>query len=300
MVLSEALAKVTLSLADVPGGLALSDAAGWNQTGDDWRVFVRHGRTIGYRNSEGRLVATAAALPYPGGMGWISMVLVAQDSRHHGLATRLLDECVKFLQRMSAVPVLDATPAGAPVYRRIGFAACFDLARWEGTALPTVAPVPDAGRVSDAGRPADSVDLADSVRPADADDLENMAALDTAANGTDRRFLLADFLARDASRAWIARDGSGFVIARQGRRATQVGPLVAADAASALLLLAAALRGASGRVFLDVPERWTSLASWLVRHGFVRQRPFVRMALGRVAGTLASDRMFVLAGPEFG
>jgi len=174
------------------------------------------------------------------------------------------------------------------VYRRIGFAACFDLARWEGTALPTVAPVADAGR------------FADAVRPADTDDLENMAALDAAANGTDRRFLLADFLSRDASRAWIARDDCGFVIARQGRRATQVGPLVAADEPSALLLLAAALRGAGGRVFLDVPERWTSLASWLVRHGFVRQRPFVRMALGGVAGAPANDRLFVLAGPEFG
>src|SRR5665811_675066 len=99
MVVSEVLTKVTLSLADVPGGLALSDAAGWNQTGDDWQLFVRHGQAIGYRNSEDQLVATAAALPYTGGMGWISMVLVAQDSRHKGLATQLLDGCVKYLQQ---------------------------------------------------------------------------------------------------------------------------------------------------------------------------------------------------------
>lgn len=282
MVVSEALTKVTLNLADVPGGLALSDAAGWNQTGDDWQIFIRHGQTIGYRNSEGQLVATAAALPYTGGMGWISMVLVAQDWRHKGLATQLLDGCVKYLQQMSAVPVLDATPAGAPVYRRIGFEACFELARWEGNASTAVTPVPDA------------------VRLADADDLQSMVALDTMACGIDRRYLLTDFLFRDASRAWIARDGLGFVITRQGHRATQVGPLVATDRASALVLLDAALSGASGPVFLDVPERWTSLASWLVRRGFTRQRPFVRMALGPASVSAANDRLFVLAGPEFG
>lgn len=282
MVVSEALTNVTLSLADVPGGLALSDAAGWNQTGDDWRLFVRHGQTIGYRNSEGQLVATAAALPYTGGMGWISMVLVAQDWRHQGLAMQLLDRCVQYLQQMSMVPVLDATPAGAPVYQRIGFEACFELARWEGTALARAKPVPD------------------TVRPANSDDLQPMVALDTAVNGIARRFLLADFLLRAASRAWIARDGSGFVITRQGRRATQLGPLIAADEASALQLLDTALGAAMGPVFLDVPEHWTSLATGLLQRGFARQRPFVRMALVSDGVAAASDRLFVLAGPEFG
>jgi GNAT superfamily N-acetyltransferase len=282
MAVSEALTKVTLSLADVPGGLALSDAAGWNQTGDDWQLFIRHGYIVGYRNSEGRLVATAAALPYGGGAGWISMVLVAQHSRHQGLATQLLDGCVKTLQQGSAIPVLDATPAGAPVYRRLGFQVCFELARWEGDALAMATPV------------------SDNVRVADADDVERMIALDAAANGIDRHFLLADFMSREGSRAWIARDGSGFVIARQGRRATQVGPLVAADEASAVPLLDAAVSGASGRAFLDVPERWTALASWLARRHFARQRPFVRMALVPAPVSIVNDRLFVLAGPEFG
>lgn len=282
MAASETLRKLALSPADVPGSLALSDAAGWNQTGDDWRLFIRHGQTTGYRSSEGRLVATAAALPYPGGMGWIAMVLVAPDWRNKGLATQLLGECVQYLQQVATTPVLDATPAGAPVYRRIGFEACFELTRWEGDMPAATMPVPSA------------------VRLADADDLHTMVALDAQANGIDRRFLLTDFLMRDASRAWMARDGAGFVIARRGLRATQIGPLVATDEAAALLLLDAALNGANGRVFLDVPERWTSVASWLVRRGFARQRPFLRMALGQIPAAAANDRLFVLAGPEFG
>ena len=42
----------------------LSDAAGWNQVGDDWALFIEHGRTLGCRDGDGRLIATAAALPY--------------------------------------------------------------------------------------------------------------------------------------------------------------------------------------------------------------------------------------------
>ena len=42
------------------------------------------------------------------------------------------------------------------------------------------------------------------------------------------------------------------------------------------------------------------VAGALVRRGFVRQRSFVRMALGNVGAAAARDRIFALAGPEFG
>ncbi|MCJ0761759.1 GNAT family N-acetyltransferase [Variovorax terrae] len=281
MVISEALTPVALGPDDVPGGLALSDAAGWNQTADDWRLFVSQGRVFGCRDGAGRLVATAAALPYAGGMGWVAMVLVAQEWRHQGLATALMKRCVAYLQSVSVTPVLDATPAGAPAYERLGFEAGFELARWDGLA-PAAAPV------------------SPPVREAARDDLAAIRRLDAEASGCDRHLLLADFLRRDGSRAWMTQDGAGFVIARQGLRATQLGPLVAADEASALALLQTALTNLRGRVFLDLPERWTTLVAWLAQNGFARQRPFARMALGPAPIASVHDRLFVLAGPEFG
>ena len=121
---SEALGAVVLGPDDVPEGLALSDAAGWNQTADDWRLFVREGRVFGLReDGTDRLVATAAALPYGGGLGWVSMVLVAPEWRHQGLATALMEHCVVHLRALNATPVLDATPAGQPAYARLGVKA---------------------------------------------------------------------------------------------------------------------------------------------------------------------------------
>lgn len=282
MVLSEHVHLVDCGVADVADAQALSDAAGWNQTADDWRLFMRHGRTVGLRTDRAELVATAAALPYGKAKGWISMVLVAQPWRHRGLATRLLAICAEHLQGLGAVPHLDATPAGVPAYLKAGFHGGFGLARWAGqTALTGAAP-------------------SDAVRSANHDDLDMLVPLDGAANGMERRFLLQDLLARTGTRAWAARDGSGFVIRRHGRRAAQIGPLVAADEQAAIDLLEAALEDAAGPVFVDLPDRWTRLAQTLTRRRFVVQRPFVRMASGHSDLHAANDHLYVLAGPEFG
>lgn len=306
MAASEALSLIALTLADVAGGLALSDAAGWNQTADDWAFIIEHGHAIGFRTASGTWVATAAALVYSGGLGWISMVLVAQEWRHRGLASLLLDGCVKRLRAAHVTPVLDATPAGVPVYRHLGFRAGFDLERWEGSgplALPVRSAIGGADRErerdADADRDGDN-ESEGGVRVADAADFDLIAALDQAASGVGRRVLLQNFFVRPDTRAWISRDGSGFVLARAGHRATQIGPLAAADPAAALALLAAALRTIAGPVFLDVPKRWAALAAWLEQIGFVRQRPYTRMSLGAAAPLDCGDRLFVLAGPEFG
>jgi len=288
MAASEALSLGSLTLADVAGGLALSSGAGWNQTADDWRFFIEQGHAVGFRTPDGTLVASAAALVYSGGLGWISMVLVAPPWRHRGLASLLVENCIRRLQAAHITPVLDATPAGAPVYRHLGFRAGFDLERWEGL-----------GAAANDAVPADAAAAAD-VRRADASDLGAIAALDQAANGIGRRTLLQNLLVRHGTCAWIARDGSGFVVARAGHRAMQVGPLVASGAAGALELLGAALQALTGPVFLDVPTRWGELAERLEQLSFKHQRPYVRMSLGAAARLECGDRVFVLAGPEFG
>ena len=282
MALSEALAIASLGAADVDSGLALSDAAGWNQTADDWAFFIGHGHAVGCRgnddDSEGRLVATAAALPYGDALGWISMVLVAPSQRHRGLATALLGECMRWLAASGRVAVLDATPAGELVYRRLGFTSGFAFARWQGEG---------GGRTATSSLPAEA-DRADIV------------ALDAATAAAPRPALLHAFLARSGSRAWLSPGRSGFIVARVGRLATQVGPLVAASEAEAIALLDAALDATAGRVFIDVPERSTEVAAALHRRGFTRQRTFVRMAIGGGPVLILDARAHALAGPEFG
>jgi GNAT superfamily N-acetyltransferase len=281
MVSSEALEGMLLAPGDVAGGLALSIAAGWNQIADDWAFFISQGHASGFRAPADGLVATTAAALYGGGIAWISMVLVAEAWRHRGLASLLLERTMRRLEALQVTPVLDATPSGEPVYRHLGFRSGFGFERWEGVAAPTE-PVRD-----------------DTLRPATRADLDRLVALDQASTGLGRRALLQNILSRAGSAAWLTRDEQGFVLARAGHRATQLGPLVAATPTQASALLRTGLRHAQGPVFVDVPTRWTELAAWLESNGFVRQRPFLRMALG-TSPRPCDDRQFALAGPEFG
>jgi GNAT superfamily N-acetyltransferase len=283
MASSDVLAIERLNSDAVAGGLALSDAAGWNQSADDWSFFIAAGTAFGIRDEAGALIATAAALPYDARTGWISMVLVDAAHRHRGIASQLVDACVASLREAGRTPVLDATPAGAAVYARIGFVAGFVFDRWEGEGAAATASM--------------SPELGAAAGPSQGD---AVIALDRSAGGVDRAPLLRAFLARPATRAWLAPKGDGFALRRAGRRAVQVGPIVAPDDDGALALLAAALDGIAGRVFIDVPVQRTSIADALTRRGFARQRPFVRMALGDVRAAAARERVFALAGPEFG
>lgn len=276
---AEALRPVALTLADIPAALRLSGEAGWNQTAEDWAVFIERGRVFGLAAPDAAPVATAAILPY-GGLAWISMVLVTARWRHRGLARRLMETCIDALRRDGLTPVLDATPAGAEVYRPLGFAPLSGLQRWEGAGRPG----PGA-----AGMP---------IRPMAASDLERVAALDGAAFGADRRFLIEALLDRPGARGFVAEDG--FVALRPGRRATQIGPLVAACAATATALLDAALAAAPGPVLLDASEARLDLSALLEARGFRRQRPYLRMALGRERPFGDPARLLIVAGPEFG
>ena len=275
MAASEAGAIERLTRADVASGMALSTEAGWNQTQDDWRHFIVHGRAVGMRAPDGRLVASAAALPYDGPFGFVGMVLVTADWRRRGIATRLVDRCVAELREIGLMPVLDATAAGAEVYRRQGFIAQFGFDRWEGTLEPPASGQGSAGSLSG-----------------------DLVELDAEAFGARRGKLLEDFLSRPGTSA--RGDSSRFALLRAGRRALQAGPVVAKDENSAIALLDDLFAATRGPVFIDVLAGRSRVGDWLAARGFTIQRSFTRMALGREAPFGKPERLFAVAGPGFG
>ncbi len=266
-----------LTEADLPRAAALSRLIGWNQVARDWALFVREGEGRALDDGQGALAATTAVIRHGSDLAWISMVLVRPDMRRRGHATTLMRWAVDRLSGTRCA-ALDATPAGREVYRRLGFRDLWGFARWS---LP--APLPGAGGV----RP-----LVESDRPA-------VLALDAAALGAPREALLHDFAAREPGAAFIAEDGSGFALSRDGARGPQIGPVVARDDATARALIAAARSSLPGTPVLDLPDARPALAAWLGKHGGEMQRPFTRMALG--ADTPGDATMIAaVAGPEFG
>ena len=277
--------ETALSEGDLENAQALVAEAGWNQNANDWRIFLELGSAIAVQDGDGRLAATAATLPYPSGFGWISMVLVGQAFRRRGIATRLLGRCIESLQAAGMVPVLDATPAGREVYKPLGFRDGWPIERWRRVAAAPAAPA------------------LPGVRALRDDDWPAVLDLDAEAFGCDRAPLLSRLKKRSASFSCVAEQGGrlrGFLLGREGRLATQLGPIVAADADAASALAAWAAVRVPSPVIVDVLERHEPFARWLAANGFQKERPYTRMALGR--DTLFGDpgRTLAIAGPELG
>lgn len=258
----------------VPGCLALSQAAGWNQNEADWRLMLSLGRGWGLAVG-GTLVASTLVLPY-GSFAWISMVLVLPEHRRKGYASRLLRVAIDDLRGSKLKPILDATPAGREVYRREGFQDTWTFKRF---ALRTA----QAGVNGHTRRPI-------SWRKA----LE----LDADAFGGDREWLLRALQKRLPDAALGAAEG--FVLGRDGREAHQIGPLVARDEATALELLEQALGNVAAPVYVDVVDHATRMQDWLQQRGFEVQRPFTRMVYGGGRAPGNEKLVYLVAGPELG
>ncbi len=265
---TDTMQQVVLNAALLPQAQALSDEAGWNQNTADWQVFLRHGEVFGLLAGK-RLVATAAVLPYGPDLAWISMVLVTGEFRRRGLAKTLMQQCLARLRAERRAALLDATEAGEPIYRALGFATLTRMTRWSG-------PGGGHGAAASAG---------------------DMAALDAVAFGAGRKFLLDDFQVRPGAGAWS--DGESVAVLRPGRHAWQIGPVIGTPRRAARLL-GQAIDAAPGPVVIDLLQAGEELTSDLAQRGFTARRGFCRMALGRdtLPGTPA--RLLSAAGPEFG
>ncbi len=287
MALTEPIIGASLQAAELADAGALVREAGWNQVAADWEIFRALG-TVHAARANSRVVATAATLPY-GAFAWISMVLVAGEYRRHGLGTRLLQRCVDALVEQGQVPVLDATPAGQPLYRAMGFLETWSYQR---LAAPSI-------RVA-----ASTLPVGDTiVRPVGDADWSALCAYDAAAFGADRSALLQRLRGRLPAAGLIAvRHGriAGFLLGRNGRSASQIGPLVAEDDVIAQALLAQALAAVKGPVYLDLADAKANIREWLQRSGFTAQRPLTRMLLRRATGFDDPSRTFAVVGPEFG
>jgi GNAT superfamily N-acetyltransferase len=283
------LAPAPLRVDELSDAQALVTEVGWNQTERDWRMFLELGHVQAVRTDTGNIVATAATLPYAG-FGWISMVLVTAAWRRRGLASQLLRGAIDDLRGSGLIPVLDATPAGREVYRGFGFADTWGFARYARPALATT-----HGLASGS----DDID----VRPITEAIWCEICAYDAAAFGSERSRLLAHMRRRVPSVALVALRGErlvGFLLGREGRIASQLGPLVAEDVAAAHALLTRALATITGPIFIDLADSKAATRSFLEAEDFSFTRPLTRMVCGRASAFDDGVRTFAVVGPEFG
>jgi predicted N-acetyltransferase YhbS len=276
-----------LSGSDASGAHALSAEIGWTQTVADWRLLLARGGAWGGAEPDGRIAATAAWLGH-GALAWLCMVIVRQPWRRRGVATDLVRRVLADIDAAGAVAGLDARAELVPFYERFGFRPVTDVVRL---------------RAARASLPAETPDAVVRIAPLRADEVAEMADYDARSSGADRAALLTHLHGRRPDLAFVARAGewaAGYVLGRDGRGATQIGPLVAEDDETAIALAARALANVQGPAIVDAPAAQRSFIDWLAGVGFAERQPFVRMLRGREAPLDQADYIFAAAGLDFG
>ncbi len=271
---TDAFNIVQLSEKDMDQACLLSTQAGWNQTEQDWDLFFRHGIVFGAFATPEQLAASAAIIPYGDDIAWISMVLTKAEWRGRGYGTGLLKHCLQWTEAQNRAAFLDATPAGEPIYRALGFVPSLKITRWQGS-----------------GKGLPSQTLAQS---------SSSNAIDQAncTFGADRSFVLENFNKRYP--AVTSANASTTCFVRDGRLAWQIGPVIGRDETEASKSIEALIEQLSGAVFIDLLDDCVSIAQRLEQFGFTKQRPFLRMQKGSHQPQQTQYQTLAIAGPEFG
>lgn len=218
---------------------------------------------------DGEVIGTGAATSYGRRTGWLGVIAVAPAHRGRGLGKALTQWGIEALRSRGAESILlTATPAGRPVYEKLGFVAGRPYLAFMG-----------AGTTGEQA----------GLRPLAPGDWPALEALDFAATGERRGALL---------RALGAGYGVGAEGALRGFYLPAVwggGPAIAADEEAGRLLIdqARRVRGAEP-LRIMVPEANEAAVHYLRSLGFTPGNGPVHMVLGPMPEPYRPERIWGL------
>ena len=183
---------------------------------------------------------------------------------------------------------LDATPAGLPLYRKLGFAEEYMIDRMLNLSVSDV-------EVSN------SDNLPEIINKSD---LTGIVNADESVFGTSRYYLLDKIITDYPEKALKLGNNKildGYILGRNGLKYNYMGPVVATSEDSARILIAASLGKLKDQpVILDIPQDKKDLINWLESLGFQKQRHFTRMFLKINSHKGFTNKYYLISGPEYG
>jgi GNAT superfamily N-acetyltransferase len=230
--MSDQITLPPVSMADLDSVAALVAAVGWPHRRADIAALIKlgHGRLA--RAGDGRTLGVGLWWPFCDTAARLGLVMVSPDSQGLGIGRRLMERLLADAAPRSVM--LLATPAGRPLYERLGFVEVGAVCQHQGEY--------SGGRHPDP-----------RIRAAISEDWSAVLCLDAAVFGIPRPAVLEHLLA--VGRAFVLVENGrvvGYAIERAFGRGSVVGPVVAATEPDAIALFNAAAR--PGFVRVDRPS----------------------------------------------
>jgi ribosomal protein S18 acetylase RimI-like enzyme len=250
---------------DLPSAYSLTQAVRWAHRLEDWQFMLRIGTGFVVEEN-GAVSGTGLCWKFGATHASLGMIIVSPDHQGKGIGRKLMNLVLEELGDRCIL--LTATPAGQPLYEKLGFVPTGTVVHHQGTMQQT-----------------SFVALAEGerIRPVEAGDLQALAALATRALGMPREELMAELL-NVTEGALIENDGEalGFSMIRHFGRGYMIGPVVAPDTERAKALIAYWAEAYEGSfVRVDVTGD-SGLSPWVECLGLALVGPSVRMARGKV------------------
>jgi predicted N-acetyltransferase YhbS len=269
--------------------MKLSNAEGWNQTENDWRLFLESpGSATMVAECDDKIVGTTTTINYSYKVVWIGMVLVDKGYRGWGISKELLNNVFKKIESVKSIK-LDATPGGRMVYKKLGFEDEYQVARMINLSVHSLSEEINIDITPEAVQPGD---------------ISNIIKLDEISFGTNREQLIKYLVREYSGKAWLVKRDAhigGFVLGREGNKYHHIGPLMATSLEDAKILISKSLNDLINKpVVVDIPSEKQEWMEWLMSIGFVIQRFFTRMYKGNNNFPGRTDKQYLVAGPEFG
>ncbi|MBV8622012.1 MAG: GNAT family N-acetyltransferase [Herbaspirillum sp.] len=198
----------------------------WPHRLDDWAFLLQMGQGYLLENlapeAPLRVVGSVICTTFGQSHAVIGMLLVQAELQRRGLGRRLMQHVAEQVDGRSLM--VNATAAGTPLYKQLGFIQEDVLHQFQGaSAQPVLVSLPPGER----------------VRPMGKNDVTTLLELDARATGMDRSKLLLALLEISEGVA-LDRDGEmlGFALVRRFGHGRVIGPVVAPDAERAKGLIA--------------------------------------------------------------
>ncbi|KAA2314306.1 GNAT family N-acetyltransferase [Pseudooceanicola sediminis] len=265
---------------------------GWNPGLGDAQAF--HAADPGgffIAERAGAPVAGIAVINHNPRQAFLGLYLCRPEWRGRGVGFSLWQHAVAHAGMRSIG--LDGVAAQQENYARSGFLRQGATQRFEGR-------FEGHFEGSGGGAPPGEQPTRQGIRPLAAGEIKAMIALDAAAGGVPRPAFLSGWLGRSSVRRTVVRDDlGGFATIRQCRNGVKIGPVIAPNAAAAMMLIRAACAELPGApVTVDLPEANEGLRALLLAAGFVMTFETARMYRG--APPEGDARMQAIATMELG
>jgi predicted N-acetyltransferase YhbS len=249
--------------ADVAAAHALTAELKWPHRPEDWQFVVGIGEGfVAERDSQ--VVGTVLCWKYGAHTSSLGMVIVSPAHQGFGIGRKLTELALEALGARATM--LHATPAGRPLYEKLGFAPVGMLDQHQGAALqPPLPTLPPRER----------------LRPLGVNDMPRLIELASRASGLDRTGVLPALL-ESAEGIGLDRDGEllGFSLFRRFGHGRAIGPVVAPrdeNSVRAKALTGHWLASNPGMfIRMDAP-RESGLSEWLQSLGLERVDSVVKM-----------------------